>query len=343
MPGVSTSVIPRSRNGCGRRTSTDSTPAVVRVAALGTQAARSSGAIVSATATPSFAPMDDRGRRVAVANDRHRHRREVVVDRADVGAEQAVDQRALALLELADDADRPCRSARSARTRSSRAARSPVVPPRRVAAAAAPAIAGGPSSGAGPADRGLGGRAVPAARGSLRQRAECTLRGRSGVARGRLESGPPRSAGGRDGLLARDRSRHDLLGGRDGARGIGSRSSSSASGRRPSRRSSSCAPTARSSIGEAAERRALARADADGSRVQAPARRPDADHPRRDALRRRGAHRATSCGASWPRSASSSADRRRRSRSAIPRATARTRSTCSGRPSARRTSATSSC
>ena len=60
-------------------------------------------------------------------------------------------------------------------------------------------------------------------------------------------------------------------------------------------------------IGEAAERRALVRADSDRPRVQAPARRPDADHPRRDAVRRRGAPRRTSCAASSPRSPSSSA------------------------------------
>ena len=61
-----------------------------------------------------------------------------------------------------------------------------------------------------------------------------------------------RPAPARDGVasmdvLARDRSRNDLLGRRHARATTGSRSSSSASARRPSRRSSSCAPTARSS------------------------------------------------------------------------------------------------
>ena len=53
---------------------------------------------------PVLAPPDDRARLWRVADDRDRHRREVVVDRADVPTDQGVDERALALLELADDA-----------------------------------------------------------------------------------------------------------------------------------------------------------------------------------------------------------------------------------------------
>ena len=52
-----------------------------------------------------LAAMDHGARSAAMADDGDRHRRQVVVDRTDVGPEQAVDQRALALLELADDAD----------------------------------------------------------------------------------------------------------------------------------------------------------------------------------------------------------------------------------------------
>jgi hypothetical protein len=48
----------------------------------------------------------DHGRAGAVPDDRGHGRGDVGVDRADVGAQQRVDQRALALLELADDGDR---------------------------------------------------------------------------------------------------------------------------------------------------------------------------------------------------------------------------------------------
>ena len=53
---------------------------------------------------PVLAPPDDGARLGRVADDRDRHRREVVVDRADVATDQGVDERALALLEFADDA-----------------------------------------------------------------------------------------------------------------------------------------------------------------------------------------------------------------------------------------------
>ena len=48
---------------------------------------------------------DDGGGLLAVAHERDRRGRQVVVDRADGLTEQSVDQRALALLELADDGD----------------------------------------------------------------------------------------------------------------------------------------------------------------------------------------------------------------------------------------------
>ena len=53
---------------------------------------------------PILAPPHDGARLRRVADDRDRHRREIVVDRADIATDQGVDERALALLELADDA-----------------------------------------------------------------------------------------------------------------------------------------------------------------------------------------------------------------------------------------------
>ena len=54
------------------------------------------------------------GRRLARAHYRDGRGREIVVDRADRAAEQRVDQGALALLELADDADDGLRARRAA-------------------------------------------------------------------------------------------------------------------------------------------------------------------------------------------------------------------------------------
>ena len=52
----------------------------------------------------ALAAAHDRGRCLAVAHERDRRGREVVVDGAHIGAQQAVDEGALALLELPDDA-----------------------------------------------------------------------------------------------------------------------------------------------------------------------------------------------------------------------------------------------
>ncbi len=53
----------------------------------------------------AVASMDLGARRIAVPDDGHGGRRQVVIDRTDRRPDQRVDQRALAVLELPDDAD----------------------------------------------------------------------------------------------------------------------------------------------------------------------------------------------------------------------------------------------
>ena len=82
----------------------DTCPPIVAVA-LGDPAAGLVGGDRLHDQLAGLAPANDRSGLARVVDHGHGHRGEVVVDRADVAADERVDQRALALLELADDAD----------------------------------------------------------------------------------------------------------------------------------------------------------------------------------------------------------------------------------------------
>ena len=105
MPGVSTSARPWRRIALGAVISTRSTCfSLPGLPCSDTHPPSSVDGDLIGDGLVALAAADDRGRLFAVAHERDRGGGEVVVDGAHIGAQQAVDEGALALLELADDA-----------------------------------------------------------------------------------------------------------------------------------------------------------------------------------------------------------------------------------------------
>ena len=181
-PGVSTSAIPRPRNAFGRPTSTSSDPAsMVAAVPLRDPAADLVRRDRLDDQLAALAPPDDRRRLVVVADDGDGDRREVVVHRTDRAAEQRVDEGALSLLELADDADDGVRAGDTGRDPLQ--ATGQIVPTMGRGEVAAQA-AMTPASDDGSDRRGRdGGRLLARRPGRVRHPAECTLRVSDRVAR----------------------------------------------------------------------------------------------------------------------------------------------------------------
>ena len=305
---------PLARNGLGTPTSTSRrhADAVISRRLLGPMAI-ATGSMASTMTAPSSWRWTIGGRG-SLAHHGHGHRREVVVDRADAGAEQRVDQRTLALLELADDAHHRLGPGDPFGGTGDGASRGPRRPVGRATRSRRRRFGASSAS--------VAGAVRQAVRVGLRQQAPFVIR---------PECTPPRVVAGGgtldSGAASRSlrRSRGELMAYSLGI-DLGTTYSAAATahddrveifqlGERAATIPSIVVLRADGEVltGDAAERRALAEPTRTGARVQAPPRRPDADHPGWDAVRRGGAARASAAGDRRPGQAPSPEPPRMRS------------------------------